>query len=159
MAHQWWGNRITAEDLSQFWLNEGVVTYMVAAWKQSKWGEDKYDQEIGLAKRRWEYWNERWQDVPLTYSGEFPSLSARRATQYSKAAVFLHVLREDIGDDAFWAGFKVYSTENMGRSVSSVDFQQAMEEASGKDLSPVFENGCIRVGKITPTRWCPAVLR
>ncbi len=139
MAHQWWGNRITAEDLSQFWLNEGIVTYMVAAWKQSKWGDDKYEREIDLAKKRWGAWKERWQDVPLTYSGEFPSLSARRATQYSKAAVFLHVLREEIGDEAFWAGLRAYSTKNMGRSVNSIDFQQAMQNSSDKDISLLFE--------------------
>lgn len=30
LAHQWWDNRVTAADLSEFWLNEGIVTFLTA---------------------------------------------------------------------------------------------------------------------------------
>jgi len=36
LAHQWWGNLVICETLSEFWLNEGVTTFMVAAWKEHR---------------------------------------------------------------------------------------------------------------------------
>lgn len=140
LAHQWWGNRITARDLTQFWLNEGVVTFMVAAWKEHRWGRDAYDREIGLARTRWEGCRERWQDVPLTFAGPWPSLGVRRCFQYSKASVFLDVLRQTMGEDAFWLGIRTYTRDNLGQSVTSADFERAMQARTPTDLHPLFES-------------------
>jgi len=34
LAQQWWGNLVTAETWQHFWLNEGITTFMTAAWKE-----------------------------------------------------------------------------------------------------------------------------
>jgi aminopeptidase N len=57
---------------------------------------------------------------------------------YHKGAYFLHVLRESIGDVAFWAGVRQYTMTHAGGSVTSADLQRAMEAASGRDLSALF---------------------
>jgi len=31
LAHQWWGNLVTAQTWQHFWLNEGITTFMTAA--------------------------------------------------------------------------------------------------------------------------------
>ncbi len=138
LAHQWWGNRVTAVNLSEFWLNEGVTTFMVASWKEYRWGPDTYTHEIELARRRWRRCSQEWRDVPLAFQGDYPSLSARRCIQYSKAAVFLHELRLVMGDTAFWGGMKAYTTANIGRSVTSRDFETAMQQATAVNLRPLF---------------------
>jgi aminopeptidase N len=38
LAHQFWGNLITCADWSHFWLNEGLTVFMVAAYKEERWG-------------------------------------------------------------------------------------------------------------------------
>jgi len=139
LAHQWWGNLITCADWSHFWLNEGVVTFMVAAWKEERWGRSAYDREIQLARRRWQRAADAGLDVPLTYPGPYPSLALRRAITYSKAALFLDALRSEIGDAAFWRGLRRYTTRHAGGAVVSRDFQRAYEEASGRDLSALFD--------------------
>lgn len=139
LAHQWWGNRITARDLSQFWLNEALVTFMVAAWKEHRWGRDAYGREIDLARTRWQGCHDRWQDVPVTFAGPWPSLGMRRCFQYSKGAVFLAELRQQMGDEAFWAGIRTYTRDNLGRAVTSQDFQRAMQAQASADLSPLFQ--------------------
>ncbi|QYF86752.1 M1 family aminopeptidase [Brevundimonas sp. PAMC22021] len=138
LAHQWWGNRVTATDLSQFWLNEGVVTFMVASWKEHRWGDAAYRREIELARSRWMRCREAWRDVPLAYSGDYPSLATRRCFQYSKAAVFLHELRTRMGEEAFWRGVADFTAAQVGRSVTSRDFEAAMQGATGVDLHPLF---------------------
>jgi aminopeptidase N len=138
LAHQWWGNRVTASSLSEFWLNEGVTTFMVASWKEHRWGTDAYTHEIELARRRWQRCSQEWRDVPLAFREAYPSLSALRCIQYSKAAVFLHELRVLMGDAAFWGGIDAYTTANLGRSVTSRDFEAAMQKATPVDLRPLF---------------------
>jgi aminopeptidase N len=138
LAHQWWGNAITCTDLSQFWLNEGVTVFMTAAWKEHRWGRAAYNREMDIARKRVAAAAEAGVDVPLTYSGPYPSLRLRRAIQYSKGALFVDALRRELGEEAFWRGFADYTRANMGGVVTSRDFQAAMERASGRDLSALF---------------------
>jgi aminopeptidase N len=138
MAHQWWGNLVTCATWQDFWLNEGMVTFMGAAWKEHSAGEAAYQQELDVARRRVERVREMGFDKPLAWDGKYPSIGARRAVQYSKGALFLAHLRETIGDAAFWAGLRAFTRRHAGETVTSKDFQNAMEKASGRDLSSVF---------------------
>jgi aminopeptidase N len=138
LAHQWWGNLITCAQWRDFWLNEGMTTFMVAAWKEHRWGRPAYDREMDVARRRLDSQIKADRDYPLAWAGAYPSLRAKRAIDYSKGALFLDALRRDLGERAFWAGLKAYTRANAGRSVTSADFQDAMQRASGRDLSALF---------------------
>jgi aminopeptidase N len=50
----------------------------------------------------------------------------------------LHVLREELGERDFWEGIRQYTRTYFGKSVTTPDFQKAMEQASGKDLTDFF---------------------
>jgi aminopeptidase N len=138
LAHQWWGNLVTTQTWRDFWLNEGFATYMVAAWEQHRFGEAAYQQELDVFRKRRKQLQELDWDKPLTWDGDYPSLGHRRAVQYSKGALFLAQLREDIGDAAFWDGVRAYTRAHAGGTVTSRDLQSAMEQASGRDLEPLF---------------------
>ena len=139
LAHQWWGNSITCADLSQFWLNEGITVFMVAAWKESRWGRDAYDREMQLLRQRVETARAAGVDRKLTSREAYPSLPLRRAIQYSKGALFMHRLREELGDELFWRAFQAYTRKYLGKSVTSRDLQRTFEQTSRRDLSRLFE--------------------
>lgn len=138
MAHQWWGNLVTCATWQDFWLNEGITTFMTAAWKEQAVGAAAYRQELEQAQRRLERARAAGFDKPLAWSGSYPSLGMRRAVQYSKGALFLAHLRERLGEQAFWNGIRGFTRGHAGKTVTSRDFQAAMERASGQDLSAVF---------------------
>ena len=52
--------------------------------------------------------------------------------------MFLDHLRTLLGDEAFWAGLKRFTRTHAGGAVESRDFQRALEESSGRDLTPAF---------------------
>lgn len=139
LAHQWWGNLLTCKSWDHFWLNEGFVVFMTAAYKQVQWGQAAYDREMELAKKRYQRAIDAKFDVPLTFGGTYPSLGIKRAIVYSKGALFLDALREDVGEKAFWKGLKEYTLQNQLSSVESKDFQKAMEKSAEKSLSKIFE--------------------
>lgn len=134
LAHQWWGNLVTCIALREFWLNEGIATFMTAAWKEHRHGRAAYEAELDLARRRLERAREKGVDKPLAWGGTYPSLGARRAVQYSKGALFMDRLRGELGEAAFWAGLRRYTRGHAGGTVTSLDLQRAMEAASGRDL-------------------------
>lgn len=138
LAHQWWGNLVTCATWQDFWLNEGIATFMVAAWQEHSLGEAAYRQALDVARRRVTRVRELGFDKPLAWGGKYPSLGVRRAVQYSKGALFLAHLRETIGDTAFWNALRRFTRQHAGGTVTSRDLQIAMEQASGRDLSPLF---------------------
>lgn len=138
LAHQWWGNLVTCASWQDFWLNEGIATFMVAAWKEHAYGVASYREEMDRARNRLQTAREQGFDMPLAWRGKYPSLGVRRSVQYSKGALFLDHLRTQLGDAVFWRGIKTYTRKHAGGTVSSRDFQVAMQHASGRDLQPLF---------------------
>jgi aminopeptidase N len=139
LAHQWWGNLVTARTWQDFWLNEGITTFMTAAWKEHRFGPAAYRAELDTARTRLGRAREAGWDRPLAFGGAYPNTGTRRATQYSKGALFMDHLRTMIGEEAFWAGLKAFTRRHAGGSVTSIDLQRAMEQAAGRDLSAVFK--------------------
>jgi aminopeptidase N len=139
LAHQWWGALVTCESWSEFWLNEGVTTFMVAAWKEQRWGRAAYEREMDIARRARERAAAAGFDKPLSWAGEYPSLPIRRAVQYSKGALFMDALRRELGEPVFWAGLKRFTRAHAGGVVDSRDFQRAFEAESGRSLQPLFD--------------------
>ena len=139
MAHQWWGNLVTCASWRDFWLHEGIATFMVAAWKEHAFGRPAYEEELDGARRRMESARAAGFDKPLAWQGKYPSLGIRRAIQYGKGALFMDHLRKAVGEAAFWDGLRTFTRRHAGKTVTSRDFQAAMEQASGRDLRASFE--------------------
>lgn len=139
LAHQWWGNLITCATLKDFWLNEGVTTFMTAAWKEHRYGRAAYDAELDVARSRLEKARAKGFDKPLAWEGRYPTLGIRRAVQYSKGALFMDRLRATIGDAAFWSGLRRYTIAHAGGTVTSIALERAMEASSGRNLHPLFK--------------------
>ena len=138
LTHQWWGNLITCETLKDFWLNEGITTFMTAAWKEHRYGRVAYDAELDVARSRLEKAQAMGFDKPLAWDGSYPTLGVRRAIHYSKGALFMAQLRVILGDAAFWSGLRRYTRDHAGGTVTSIDLERAMEASSGRDLRPLF---------------------
>jgi len=139
LAHEWWGNLVTCADWRELWLNEGLTTFMVAAWKEQRWGRAAYDREVAIGQSDWDEAKKAGLDRPLSWHGDYPTLSDKRHIAYGKSVVFLDRLRTETGEAAFWRGLRDYTRANAGRSVTASDLQRAMERASGHDLSALFK--------------------
>jgi aminopeptidase N len=140
LAHQWWGNAITCADWSELWLNEGLTVFMVAAYKEQRWGRADYDREIALATTRWQGARDKGFDVPLSWKGTYPSLKLKRAMAYAKSVVFLDKLRGELGERVFWRAIARYTRGHFNSTVTARDFQRALESESGRNLTPLFRD-------------------
>lgn len=138
LAHQWWGNLVTCRTWSDFWLNEGMATFMVAVFKERYWGPDEYDREMAIARLRYENALAKGQVRALVYSGWSTPEEMGGPITYSRGALVLHLLRRQLGDDAFWKGVSAFTRAGAGGSVDSEDLRRSLERASGQDLRRFF---------------------
>jgi aminopeptidase N len=83
-------------------------------------------------------------DRPLHWEAWKDAREALGQIPYVKGALFLDRLRKELGEEKFWRGIALYTKRNAGRLVDSADFERAMEEASGRDLKAIFQDGVYR---------------
>ncbi|WDE09272.1 hypothetical protein SG34_031405 [Thalassomonas viridans] len=152
LAHEWWGNAISAASWSDFWLNEGLVQFLVAAFKAQQYGQDEYDREMVLFK---ESIHRRLKKSPVLRAVSpqqklsFADYKKHyRGIVYSKGGYIFHMLKTELGEQDFWRGLKHYSQANWESTVSSRQLQQAFESASGRNLEHFFNTWVYRPQQI-----------
>lgn len=138
LAHQWWGNMVTCRDWRHFWLNEGIATFMAAAYKEQRFGRKEYLREIETNRLNYLKVKDAGKDRSLVFPNWLNPTAEDRTIVYDKGAYVVHVLREELGERDFWAGIRLYTRQHFGKSVTTPDFQRAMERASRKDLTEFF---------------------
>ena len=66
---------------------------------------------------------------------------------YQKGAWVLHMLRRQVGEQAFWNGLRQYYLRFRGGNALTEDFRRSMEAASKQNLSQFFEQWIFRPGQ------------
>jgi aminopeptidase N len=138
LAHQWWGNMVTCRDWNHFWLNEGIATFMAAAYKEHRFGRSEYLKDIEDNRVSYQKVRDAGKDRSLVFPDWSKPTAEDRTLVYDKGAYVIHLLREELGERDFWAGLRQYTRKYFGKSVTTPDFQIAMEQASGKNLMEFF---------------------
>ncbi len=145
LAHQWFGDLVTCEDWGQVWLNESFATFFEALYMEHSRGKDGYDQDIEAKSQS--YFNESRRYVrPLSTKlyGSADSLFDSHA--YPKGGVILHSMRRLLGDDAFFAGVKLYLEQNRHKPVVTQDFSRALTQVSGVNMEAFFDQWITKPG-------------
>jgi len=137
-AHQWWGNMVTCRDWNHFWLNEGIATFIAAAYIEHRFGHAAYLREIETNHAEYEKVRTAGKDRSLVFPNWLHPTREDRMLVYDKGAYVLHLLREEMGEQAFWNGLRLFTQRHFGKSVVTEDFVAAMEEANGKSLKDFF---------------------
>jgi len=138
-AHQWWGNGVTNRSWRHFWLNEGIATFMTAAYLEHRFGAEEYRDQIEAARTKYTALKEAGLDRSLVFPDWDAPMAADRSLVYDKGALVVHELRSLMGEELFWKGLRHYTRTYWGQSVETADFQRAMESSSGIDLRAFFK--------------------
>jgi aminopeptidase N len=145
LAHQWFAWRVACADFADFWLNEGLATFLVGAIKEQRWGAAAYAGELRVWRSRSAHVHSDGRDAPLSLSAPGSARTApcekalqARGVTYFRGALTLHKLRGELGDAVFWEGLRRYVAERSGRGARSEDLRAAFEATSGRDLKPFF---------------------
>lgn len=144
LAHEWWGNFVTAKDWNDIWIHEGLATYMEALYIENISGTAKYHDFIN---------SKRPEDNHIYPLAPREPTSAGEALEYSdpyyRGAWVVHTLRHRLGDEKFFELLKRWlypdpaDLDNLyGRQcriVSTEDMKNAAEIITGNELDPFFD--------------------
>ncbi len=134
LAHQWFGNLVTAENGEHHWLHEGFATFYALLAEKKIFGDDYY---------YWKLYQSAEELKELSDGGKGEALlntSAGSLTYYQKGAWALHILKEKVGEKAFNQAVKNYLDKNAFKNVNTYDFLSEVEKISGEDLAAYRKN-------------------
>jgi aminopeptidase N len=138
LAHQWWGDLLTCREWPEAWLNEGFATYFEYVWREHHRGRDEADVELLGDADSYLAESGRYQRAIVCRQYEEP-IDLFDAHLYEKGGRVLHMLRHEVGDDAFWRAMGIYAQRHAHGSVETRDLARAVEEASGRNLDRFFD--------------------
>jgi len=131
-AHEWFGNSVTAADVSDMWLHEGWATYLECLFVEQTYGHDDYLRYVNALKNK-----VRNVEAILTPRGIH-----REPLQdmYFKGALFLHTLRSVIDDDTRWRALVrgLYDRFKY-QTILTEDVITFFNQQTGQELTPVFD--------------------
>ncbi len=131
LAHQWWGDMITCASWGHIWLNEGFATYSVALWEENYRGKN-YLKTYMLATQG------PFDDRSIYTVDTTDVSNIFNRIVYRKGSWVLHMLRGIIGDDLFFASLREYRVRYGMDVATTENFQDVVEEVSGRDLNGFF---------------------
>ena len=138
LAHQWWGIALTGRDWSDFWLNEGVATFVADAFLEKRFGKQRYQAELARSRKIYEEILTAGNSRPLHFTGWTLPRQAGGPVPYHKGALFLDALRSRLGDAAFWPALRSYTHAHIGQSVTAEIFEESMQNSCRCDLRSLF---------------------
>lgn len=127
LAHQWFGDLITAQSGKHHWLQEGFATYYALLAERHLFGDDYFYEEL------YDY-AEQLKRASKTDTIPVMNEKASSLSFYKKGAWALHVMREDIGAKNFQKAVKKYLKKYQYKNVNTDDFLKIVKAVSGYDV-------------------------
>ncbi len=134
LFHQWFGDLVTAESWSNITINESMADYSQTLWMEYKHGKDAGDDENNQGLRQYlSNPNEATKNlVRFNYSDKEDVFDL---VSYQKGGRVHHMLRNYVGDDAYFKGLNNYLTTNKFKPGESGQMRLAFEEVTGQDMN------------------------
>lgn len=134
--HHWFGNYVTAESWSNIALNEAFATYGEYLWFHYKYGDDKANAH--LYEKLKQYLISKEENKKLVRFHYENREDVFDTVSYQKGSLILHMLRDYLGDEAFFEGLKTYLKEYKYGKAEVHNLRLIFEKITGKDLNWFF---------------------
>lgn len=136
LFHQWFGDYVTTESWSNLTLNESFANYSEYLWREYKYGKDAADDHHYADMSGYLQSQSENKDLVRHYYRDKEDMFD--AVSYNKGGRILHMLRNIVGDSAFFKALNLYLTTNKFKAAEAHQLRLAFEEITGKDLNWFF---------------------
>ncbi|HTM24853.1 MAG TPA: M1 family metallopeptidase [Vicinamibacterales bacterium] len=131
-GHEWFGNAVSAADVSDMWIHEGWTTYLESLYVERQFGHEDALKYLNGYKTK-----VRNREPIITQRGIHRTPPQ---DMYFKGALFLNTLRSVVNDDARWwtllhQVFQRFKYQN----ILTEDLVRFINARLGQDLTPIFD--------------------
>ena len=132
LAHQWFGNSVTAASWCDVWLHEGFACYAEWLWSEASGGPNAAE----CARQQGARLTDLPQDLLLVDPGPELMFDDRL---YKRGALALHALRTHSGDEAFFDALRAWTTERRHGTATTEDFDAHVRRLLGADAGDLLQ--------------------
>lgn len=145
LFHHWFGDLVTCESWAQLPLNESFATYGEYLWIEHRYGKDEADDHLHQDLKSYLAESAAKQVDLIRFDYEFPGDMFDNHS-YAKGGRILHLLRNYLGDDFFFAGLQHYLESYRNQAVEIHQLRMSFEQVSGEDLNWFFNQWFLSSG-------------
>ncbi len=135
-AHQWFGDAVTPASWYQLWVSEGFASYFAPLYFEARDGPEAF--RAAMDRLRSSVVESEMAGQAIIDSSTNRLFELLNANNYQKGAWVLHMLRQRLGDPAFFAGLRDYYAGHRHANADTEAVRRALERASGQDLRAFF---------------------
>ncbi len=146
LFHHWFGDLVTCESWANLTLNEGFANYSEYLWFEHKYGKDRAELHRYNEMQTYLYTSEGGNTHPLIHYHYADKEDMFDAHSYNKGGLVLHMLRNYLGDGAFFSSLNKYLVDNAYSAVEVDELRMAFEDTVGEDLNWFFDQWYLAEG-------------
>jgi aminopeptidase N len=146
LAHQWFGDLLVIKHWSHAWIKEGMASYSEVMWTEQEYGtQEAAYYRLSEARSYLSEDSSRYRRPMVTHVyREAIELYDRHI--YEKGSCVYHMLRAELGEELFWPAIHTFVQDNAHKTVETVDLLRAIEKATGRNLTFLFDQYVYRGG-------------
>jgi aminopeptidase N len=139
LAHQWFGDLLTAREWPHAWLHESFATYFDGLFVEHQHGWDAFRYDVWRKANTYLEEDTTAYRRPLVQNVYHEPIDIFDRHLYERGSVVLDMLRTQLGDGPWWKAINHYVQRHAQADVLTHDFQRAIEEATGRNLDWFFD--------------------
>lgn len=148
LAHQWWGSEISPATLNDSWITNGMSRYAELMYVEDSAGKSAFQAAVSDVQAG----ALAYDTEPLSTVGRLDPFSPQfQSMTLEKGAMVFHMLRWEMGDDAFLKFLRGLLSQYTDKGVRTSNVQSVAEAQSQLQLTPFFAQWCDGTGAPTFT--------
>jgi aminopeptidase N len=133
LFHQWFGDLVTCESWSNITVNESFADFSETLWDEYKHGKDAGDEHNFEAQQGYLFSGGEKNNLVRFYYHDKEDVFD--GVSYNKGGRILNMLRNYLGDSAFFKSLNLYLNTNKFKTGEAQQLRLAFESITGQDLN------------------------